>query len=444
MIERTPLEDWIRSKIVPQSKVLDREQLETYQLNAFKENIAYVKENCLFYNNLLSGVGPYDIRSFKDIESIPFTTAEDIKKQNMQMVCTSQNEINRIVTLDTSGTTDLPKRIYFTDKDQELTTDFFHIGMSTFTKPGEKVLVLLPGIRPGSIGDLLQLALKRMNVEAVVYGIVDDGEKVEHIILNEDINGIVGIPQQVFALSKLKNSSKIKEQGKLKNILLSTDYVSNAVVRKIKENWGCEVYEHYGMTEMGLGGGVFCKALDGYHLREADMLFEIIDPLTGKPVRDGEFGEVVFTTLTRKGMPLIRYRTGDVSRFIAKPCDCGTILKTMDKIQYRIASSATLEDGYVITMSELEERLFSIEGMIDFDASLTLEGNTDCLNIYSRMVSNVEGQKTRIQKALEQSRLGDYILERKLKINIEKQPEKELDIKAIKKRKIIDKRRDEK
>ena len=82
------------------------------------------------------------------------------------------------------------------------------------------------------------------------------------------------------------------------------------MVKTLRTVWGGDVYNHYGTTEMGLGGGVECAAHRGYHLREADLYFEIVDPLTGEHVEDGEFGEVVFTTLTREGMPLIRYRMG--------------------------------------------------------------------------------------------------------------------------------------
>lgn len=439
MVKRTPLEEWIRKKIAPKSEELNREQLEAYQLNALQENLAYAKSHCLFYSERLSHVQPQEVQTLDDIQKIPFTTAEDIRKHNTKMVCVAQSAINRIVTLDTSGTTNLPKRIYFTEEDQELTTDFFHIGMSTFTSPGEKVLVLLPGIRPGSIGDLLQIALKRMDVETIVYGVVNDGEKVEQIILDEKVNGIVGIPQQVFALSQLANSQKIKEQGQLKHILLSTDYISNTVVKKIKENWGCEVYDHYGMTEMGLGGGVFCQALRGYHLREADMIFEIVDVDNGLPVQDGEWGEVVFTTLTRKAMPLIRYKTGDVSRFIKEPCSCGTMLKTMDKVQHRIASAARLSNGYTLTMSVLEDILFDVDGITDFDADLTLKEGVECLNVNVNVAGKLE--EDLIVNAINGHPIGQYVSKGDLLLRIKGQSYKELDIKAIKKRKIIDKRR---
>ena len=102
----------------------------------------------------------------------------------------------------------------------------------------------------------------------------------------------------------------IRSQG---SVLLSTDRLPRAVIGAIEKAWGCDVYDHYGATEMGLGGGVDCRTHTGYHLREADFYFEIVDPLTGIPVSDGESGEVVFSTLTRTAMPLIRYRTGDVS-----------------------------------------------------------------------------------------------------------------------------------
>ncbi len=110
----------------------------------------------------------------------------------------------------------------------------------------------------------------------------------------------------------------------------------------LEETFGCCVYEHYGMTEMGLGCAVSCGYGRGYHVREADLYIELINPITGQVV-EGEgrkpgysnYGEIVFTTLTRKGMPFIRYRTGDFSRWILEPCPCGSVLKRLDKVAPR-------------------------------------------------------------------------------------------------------------
>jgi len=100
---------------------------------------------------------------------------------------------------------------------------------------------------------------------------------------------------------------------RLKAVLLSTDHVPLSLTRAVEQAWHCRVFNHYGMTETGLGGGVECEARRGYHLREADLYVEIVEPDGALPVPDGEPGEVVVTTLTRTGMPLIRYRTGDLS-----------------------------------------------------------------------------------------------------------------------------------
>jgi len=423
---------------MPKEQALCRNGLDLYQLDAFRKNIAFVKKRSSFYKKLLSDISPEEIKTFDDIKNVPFTFPQDIKEQGTRMVCVTQNEIARIVTLDTSGTTDIPKRIYFTKEDQELTVDFFQVGMSTFTKKNDRVLILLPGRTPGSVGDLLKTGLNRLGAVGIIYGIVDDPEKVESIIFEEDINVIVGIPQQVLAVSSMARSKKIREKGRLRSVLLSTDYVATAVVKNIRDKWGCSVYEHYGMTEMGLGGGVFCSAQKGYHMREADMLFEIVDQNTGKPLEDGEYGEVVFTTLTRTGMPIIRYRTGDIGRFIKEPCSCGTILKTMEKIQHRISSEVHLQEGKMLTMPQLEELLFSIEGIIDFDAVVNIEDNVDCLKIFLNQMLEVESIREKIMKAFECSNLASLITGGKLKIKIEDQNRKELDIKAVKKRNIVD------
>ena len=135
------------------------------------------------------------------------------------------------------------------------------------------------------------------------------------------------------------------------------------------------------MTEMGWGGGVECEARDGYHLREADLFVEIVDPETGRPLPDGESGEIVVTTLTRAGMPLVRYRTGDISRFHTSPCPCGTVLKRLDRITGRMSDGDCLVSGMSLTQPILDEALFSLPGVMDFSAVLTACQNRDCLTI---------------------------------------------------------------
>ena len=361
----TPLEPWIAATIGRAGLPLTREALAAYQLAKLNETLELVRAKSAFYRGRL-GERPVALNSLDDLAELPFTTADDVRNAPLDLVCVRQDDVERIVTLPTSGTTGAPKRIYFTADDQELTRDFFHHGMSTFVGPGDRVLILLPGSLPGSVGDLLREGLARMDVTGIPHGPVSDVAQTLRVMADERVTALVGIPVQVLGLAKLALDDPGRAPSALHSVLLSTDHLPLAVARVIEQAWGCTVYDHYGTTEMGLGGGVDCGALAGYHLREADMLFEIVDPLTGRPVPDGENGEVVFTTLTRRAMPLIRYRTGDVARFIPEPCPCGTVLKRMAHIEHRLVDALTLPEGTVIRQRDFDEVLLTIDEVADF------------------------------------------------------------------------------
>ena len=378
-LQLTPLHFWIAHKIGSSPETFTREAIMAYQLRKVRETLHLATEKSIFYRSRLAAFPP-DIAGLEELKDCPFTMAEDIRREPLQFLCVSQNEIERVVTLDSSGTTGLPKRLFFTRDDQELTIDFFHIGMSTFTAPGDRVLILLPVERQGSVGDLLAIALARMGAQGVRHGLVRDVGHTLAVIASEKVNCVVGVPTQVLALARNAEMGK-SNRPRLKSVLLTTDHVPQAIVRAVEASWGCAVYNHYGMTEMGLGGGVECQARRGYHVREADLYVEVIDPISGKTVSEGEYGEVVFTTLTRRGMPLIRYRTGDISRFIPGDCPCGTVLRTLEKVRGRIGNRVDLGNGHCLTMADLDEAVFPIDGVCNFTASLTREGAMDYLHV---------------------------------------------------------------
>lgn len=374
----TPLEPWTETKI-------DHADLAQYQLRKLNETLQLVATKSRFYRRHFANL-PIELAGPDDLSRLPFTTADDLRADPLSFVCVSQDDIQRVVTLDdanfplttltTSGTTGQPKRLYFTHDDQELTIDFFHVGMSTFTAPGDRVLILLPGETPASVGDLLAIALMRLGAVPIKHGPVRDPSATLDVMRHAKINVLVGVPTHVLSLARYLNAPKLP----LKSVLLTTDHVPNAIKHVVEERFECNVYNHYGMTEMGLGGGVDCEARRGYHLREADLLFEIVDPITGAVQPDGEYGEVVFTTLTRRGMPLIRYRTGDVSRFMTGPCPCGTQLKTLERITHRWGARIPVGTGY-LTMADLDEVLFAIDGVLNFTVTMTDDNGHDCLHL---------------------------------------------------------------
>jgi phenylacetate-coenzyme A ligase PaaK-like adenylate-forming protein len=101
---------------------------------------------------------------------------------------------------------------------------------------------------------------------------------------------------------------------------------------EISRAWGCQVYQQCGTPEMCPGAGVQCRVRDGFHLREADLYIEIVDPNTAQPIANGTCGEVVVTTLTREAMPLVRFRTGHRASVMPAPCPCGTVLRRISPI----------------------------------------------------------------------------------------------------------------
>jgi phenylacetate-CoA ligase len=368
MIPISPLHSWIGAKIGSNSCKFDRKTLDRYQLDHLQNILAIVKQRSTFYQKLFSSFPDYVV-SLEEFSSYPFTTASDLQQDPYRFICVSQEEIRRIVTLPTSGTTGPPKRLFFTAADQELTIDFFKVGMSTLANPGDRVLILLPGQRPGSVGDLLRLGLERLGCVPFPYGPVDEEKAVLNAILNNDINILVGAPVHIHRLVRLDHACSILPKGKVQKVLCSTDILPGTILHNLEQLWECEVFDHYGMTETGLGGGVDCAAHQGYHLREADLYYEIIDPNTGRSLPDGETGEVVVTTLTRTGMPLIRYRTGDISRLIPDTCPCGSFLKRLARIQSRLHAGVKLGQTEVYP-TDLDEALFKLEGLLDFSASL--------------------------------------------------------------------------
>ena len=363
-MKKTPLESWTDEKIKPYS------QLRSYQLAKLKETVGHAKAHSPFYRWRLAGYCEEDIGSLEDFKSLPFTTGADLATDPLRFLAVSQDEIKRIVTLETSGTTGLGKRVFFTEADLESTIDFFQWGMSTLVERGDKVLILLPGERPGGVGDLLAQGLSKMGATPIPHGPITDFGQMAALITRKGITSLVGIPTQVLGLARYIEALSPTFQSPLRSTLLTTDYVSPALLNFVENIFTCRVFNHYGMTEMGFGGGVDCAARGGFHLREVDLYWEIVDPTTGTPVSPGTRGEIVFSTLTRRGMPLIRYKTGDEAHFVAESCPCRTYLQRIAYVKDRLPGRIALPEGDSLSLSQLDDILFSLPHVADFDATV--------------------------------------------------------------------------
>lgn len=389
----TPLHTWISARIGTPRAAFDRQALERWQFSSLLRMVAYTRQKSPFYREHFAGLGP--INSFPDFFRLPFTTAENLMENPHSFVCVSQEQVHRIVSLPTSGTTAKSKRVFFSQEDQALTIDFFRTGMSTLAGAGDRVLILLPGERPGSVGDLLFTALRELGCLPTKYGPVDDERSVLQVIRQEKVNILVGAPVHLYRVACFDHVTNFLSQGQIKAVLTSTDALPVVVAERLKALWGCEIFDHYGMTETGLGGGVECSAHCGYHMREADLYIEVIDPLTGEVLPDGEEGEVVITTLTRNAMPLIRYRTGDLSHVIPGDCACGSFTKRIAPIKRRWRAGIQIGEC-TLFQNDLDEVMFQLNGVGDFEASVFVdEQGRDMMRLSLRIMGE---KRERVQE----------------------------------------------
>lgn len=369
-IPATPLHAWTAAKLGLHPAALTPPQMAAFQLTLLNETLVWARQRSSFYRKHLAPLSTAPLTSLDALRDFPFTTPAHLARDPGLFVCVTQDQIRHIVTLHTSGTSSPPKRVFFTAADLEPALDFFAHGVSTIAAPGDRMLIALPGEHEDSVGAQLARGIARSGVIPVPCGLFTDPAPALALLEQHRAAALIGLPVPILALAHHAEATGSTAFRDLRSIVLCSDHVPLSLLRALRRRTNADVFEHYGMTEMGLGGGIDCAAHAGYHLRESDLLFEIIDPLSGDPVPEGQEGEIVFTTLTRRGMPLIRYRTGDLSRFLPGPCACGAVLRRLDRVRNRIDSFFPLGTGGALTQSALDQALFAIDGIVDFAATL--------------------------------------------------------------------------
>lgn len=361
-----PYDAWMAQRLgVP---VLTREVLAAHQLERLNRTLVRAARFSPWYARRLRDLPVFPLRSLADIVTLPLTTPEELRTQGAAMLCVDQGAISRVVSLSTSGTTGEPKQLQFTEDDQDLTLGIFRTSMTQVASPGEACFVFLPCTTPGGVGDLLCRAISAMGARPVPWGLISDLAAAAQAMAAEPSCTLVGIPIQILALARFCQAQGLNPLP-VRSALLCTDYVSRAASGALTRLWGCPVFEYYGLTEACYAGGMECAAHEGCHMHETDLFVEILDPDTCKPVPDGEEGEVVITTLLRRGMPLIRYRTGDISRILPAPCPCGSVLRRLAKTGMRLHCLHSMPEDLPLAMAALDEALLPLPWLGSFHAS---------------------------------------------------------------------------
>ncbi|MCI8505959.1 MAG: phenylacetate--CoA ligase [Lachnospiraceae bacterium] len=338
---------------------LTRREIEAIQLRKLNGLLRREKERGGFYGRL-----PEGLSSLSELSRLPFTTERDLRDLGNRMVLLSQSEIDRVRTEVTSGTMGPAKRVYYSAADNERTVSFFAAGLSELVGPGERTMICMPFSGPGGLGELIAKAICRLGAYPIPAGIRKTYGELLGILEKECPETFVGMPVPLLSLVRLMPETP------LKRALISADACPETVKGEIETRLGSRLYPHYGSRETGLGGAVTCPAFWGMHLRENDIIAEIVDE-EGKVLPRGEWGELVITTIQAEAMPLIRYRTGDRTRLLPERCPCGSELVRLDTV-------TRLKPGGV-SMYELDDLTFQIPELIDYraelvDGTLYLEG----------------------------------------------------------------------
>jgi len=366
-VSAATLDPWMAARM-GLAAPLTRAAVDAWGLERLNQTIAHARAASPFYR-ARRDFPDSPLARIEELARLPFTTAADLLADDPPLLALSQSAVARVVTLETSGTSGPPKRLHFTPDDLESTVDFFDHGMALFTRPGDRAAIAFPGRHPGGVAAGLAIALRRLGAVPVAAPSPLDPVALAGWLRETRPDVVAGPPVPLLAAARVAandGGAPIRARA----VLLSSDHVADSLACGLEATWGAEVFRHWGMTETGYGGAVDCAFHCGCHLREDELLVEIVDPDTGAPAPAGAVGEVVVSTLRRRGAPLLRYRTGDLARLIEAPCPCGSALRRLVGFAGRVGAGALLPGGDTLTLPRLDEALFALEAVSDFVAVL--------------------------------------------------------------------------
>ncbi len=324
-----------------------RQSLEMLQLEKLNQVLKREKARDGFYREL-----PDHLERLEELSALPFTTEEDLARNAPGLLLCSQGEIERVLSDATSGTTGTAKRVFYTEGDCRHTVELFMAGLGEMVFPGSVTMICFPFSGPHGLGELIAEAIEGLGAKPLKLGAGLSYGEMERVLRDERPDTFVGMPVQLLSMLRVCG------RGSLKRALVSGDACPDAVIREAEKLLGSRLFPHYGSREMALGGAICCPAHAGMHLRENHVIAEIVDD-DGKVLPDGETGELVITTIGMEAMPLIRYRTGDHTRFLPEPCPCGSVVKRLDSL---------LRLGEAAQIAELDEKLFALPFVADYRA----------------------------------------------------------------------------
>jgi phenylacetate-CoA ligase len=361
-------------------ETMDRAALETLQAERLRETIEIAKRSP-FYAERLKGVESDDITSPADITSLPFTTKDDLRNQYPHgLLARPLDDFVRLHA--SSGTTGSPVAVFYTQKDLDTWADL--MARSMYCCGCRKADVLQNtsgyGLFTGGLG--IHYGSERLGMLTIPAGAGNTKRQIK-MILDHQVTVLHIIPSfALYFAQKVREAGYEPADMPWRIALIGAEPHTEEVRGKIEELMHIKAYNSYGLSEMNGPGVAFeCLHQTGMHLWEDAYIAEIINPDTGEHVAEGEVGELVMTTLRREGMPIIRYRTRDLTRFIPGECECGRTHRRIDRITGR-ADDMMILKGVNIYPMQVEQCLMAMpEVGQNYLIELIREGVSDQMRV---------------------------------------------------------------
>lgn len=394
------------------AETLARPELEKLQA----ERLRAVVKNAMtspFYAERLKDFDPEDIRTATDITNLPFTTKDDLRGQYPYGLLT--RPLDEFVRLHaSSGTTGTPTAILYTQKDLDTWAELMARSMYAVGIRRSDVLQNLSGygLFTGGLG--IHYGSERLGCLTIPAGAGNTKRQIK-LIRDFNVTAMHIIPSfALYFAAKVREEGYEPEDMPWKIALIGAEPHTEETRRRIEEMLHLKAYNSYGLSEMNGPGVAFeCIEQNGMHVWEDAYIAEIIDPATGEHVPEGEIGELVMTTLTREGMPIIRYRTRDLTRFLPGECPCGRTGRRIDRIAGR-ADDMLILKGVNIYPMQIEQALMSMpEVGQNYLIELFREGYMDQLRVKVEIKDEYFVEDMRALQGLQKriaARLCDEIL----------------------------------
>ena len=384
--------------IFAKEEVFTREQMEALQLERLQETVKRVYEKVLPYRKKMdeAGIKPEDIKSLADLSRLPFVTKQDLRDNYpFGLFAVPKEDLVRIHA--SSGTTGKPTVVGYTQKDLETWTECVsRIAVAGGAKPTDVAQICFGyGMFTGALG--LHYGLENIGA-TIVPSSTGNSEKQLMYMKDFGTTLLVATPSYALRLAEVAREMGIdpKTDLQVKIGLVGSELLTDAMREEMHKYWGDDmlVTSNYGMSElMGPGVSGECEYMCGMHINEDFFIPEIINPETGEVLPAGEWGELVITCIKKEALPLIRYRTKDITRLIYEPCKCGRTTVRMENLSGRSDDMLKIR-GVNVFPSQIEEVILGTDGLgPHYEIIVERDGYADKLSVRVELATATDSFK---------------------------------------------------